>query len=114
MKKGTKIGLGVGLLLLGTIAVTSCTQSFCSATDTARIMYAYDPGITHFEQSGAETITVNGETGTYTITNVKITVAEWDTEKKGFYFGEGDGSTNGINAVITSCINSFISYALSD
>ena len=45
MKKGTKIGLGVGLLLLGATAVTSCTQSFCSTTDTARIMYAYDPGM---------------------------------------------------------------------
>ena len=51
MKKGTKIGIGAVMLLLGVTAISSCTQSFCSPTDTARIMYAFDPGITRINQA---------------------------------------------------------------
>ena len=103
MKKGTKIGLGVGLLLLGATAVTSCTQSFCSTTDTARIMYAYDPGITHYEQNGTGSIEVTLDSGKkYTVNNVNIIVAPWNSEISGFDFGPGDFSTSNLNAIISS------------
>lgn len=105
MKKGTKIGLGVGLLLLGTIAVTSCTQSFCSTTDTARIMYAFDPGITHYENNGTDSFVITGDSGkTYTVNNVKITVADWNPDIDGFDFGPGDHSTDNLNSIITASI----------
>ena len=107
MKKGTKIGLGVGLLLLGVTAVSSCTQSFCSTTDTARIMYAYDPGITHYEQNGADTIEVNVDGGkSYKVTNVKIEVAPWNDTEGYFDFGPGDYSTSNLDNIIVASRNS--------
>ena len=85
MKKGTKIGVGAALLLLGVMAVTSCTQSFCTTTDSARIMFAFDPGITRY-QVGSDSITVtDNESGrTYTVNNYKADVATWDATLGGF------------------------------
>ena len=48
MKKGTKIGLGVVALLGGAILLTSCTNSFCSKTDKAHLLYAFDHGVTYY------------------------------------------------------------------
>ena len=91
MKKGTKIGLGIGMLLLGVVAVTSCTQSFCSPTDSARIMYAFEPGITRYK-AGASNITfTDAETSkTYQIQNYDAVVATWNNDIGGFSFGEND------------------------
>lgn len=83
MKKGTKIGVGIALLLLGVTAVTSCTQSFCTTTDSARIMYAFDPGITRY-QAGTDSFTATGEGHTYKVNNFKADVATWDSELGGF------------------------------
>ena len=38
MKKGTKIGLGLAGLLLGVVALSGCTNSFCSVNDKAHIL----------------------------------------------------------------------------
>ena len=48
MKRRTKLGLFGGALLLGTIALSSCTSSFCSTKDKAHMMYAFDFGVTAF------------------------------------------------------------------
>lgn len=48
MRKKLKIGLGIGLLALGAITFSSCTQSFCSTNDTAHILYRYDYGVTEY------------------------------------------------------------------
>ena len=96
MKKGTKIGVGAALLLLGVTALSGCTQSFCSATDSARIMYAFEPGITRYEAgslNGYEVSYTDNETGytyKYVINNYNFNVANWDTTVKGFSFGEKD------------------------
>ena len=48
MKRRTKLGLFGGAFLLGTIALSSCTSSFCSTKDKAHMMYAFDFGVTAF------------------------------------------------------------------
>lgn len=57
MKKRTKIGLGCGLLLLGVVALSGCTSSFCTTNDKAHALYANDSGIAQYvNKSGAEKI----------------------------------------------------------
>ena len=48
MKRRTKLGLFGGALLLGTVALSSCTSSFCSTKDKAHMMFAFDFGVTAF------------------------------------------------------------------
>ena len=48
MKRRTKLSLFGGVLLLGTIALSGCTNSFCSTKDKAHMMYAFDFGVTAF------------------------------------------------------------------
>ena len=48
MKKGTKIGLGIASLLLGVVALSGCTNSFCSVPDKAHILYAIDHGVCQY------------------------------------------------------------------
>ena len=48
MKRRTKLGLFGGALLLGTVALSGCTNSFCSTKDKAHMMYAFDFGVTGF------------------------------------------------------------------
>ena len=107
MKKGTKIGLGVGLLLLGVTAISSCTQSFCSNSDSGRIMYAFDPGITRYEAGGTDKLeVVDSKTSyTYKVTGVKTTVATWNDEIKGFSFGVNDHLSY-LNGIISSARDS--------
>ena len=100
MKKGTKIGLSIAATLLGVVALSSCTQSFCSKIDQARMMYAFEPGITRYENNGTDTLEV---AGSYKIENVKITVADWYDDINGFAFSEAkkDRLTY-FNAIISS------------
>ena len=48
MKKGTKIGLGIGGLLLGALLLSGCTNSFCSTVDKAHILYGIDHGVCEY------------------------------------------------------------------
>ena len=57
MKRKTKIALGGTALLLGMVALSSCTASFCSITDKAHILYAFDYGITDYVSSSETTDT---------------------------------------------------------
>ena len=54
MKKGTKLGIGIGALLLGTLLLSGCTNSFCSTVDKAHILYAIDHGVCEYYNSEAE------------------------------------------------------------
>lgn len=55
MKKKTKLGIASLGLLLGTLALTSCTQSFCSLNDKAHMMYMYDYGVSeYYTENNAE------------------------------------------------------------
>lgn len=56
MKKGTKLAIGIAALSLGAVALTSCTNSFCSLKDKAHILYAFDSGISEYysEQSARD------------------------------------------------------------
>ena len=54
MKKGTKIGLGIASLLFGVVALSGCTNSFCSVEDKAHILYAIDHGVCQYFDTEAE------------------------------------------------------------
>ncbi|MCQ2741945.1 MAG: membrane protein insertase YidC [Bacilli bacterium] len=46
MKHTKKTILGIAALGLGAVLLSSCTQSFCSATDQANMAYPYEQGVT--------------------------------------------------------------------
>ena len=48
MKKGTKIGLGIAALLMGAVALSGCTNSFCSVVDKAHILYGIEHGVCEY------------------------------------------------------------------
>ena len=48
MKRKTKLALGGITLLLGTIILSGCTANYCTVTDKAHILYAYDYGVTDY------------------------------------------------------------------
>lgn len=54
MKKGTKIGLGLSALMLGAVILSGCTNSFCSVTDKANILYAIDDGVCQYFETEDE------------------------------------------------------------
>ena len=96
MKKGTKIGLGIAALTLGAVLLTGCTQSFCSPTDSARIMYAFEPGVTRYKE-GSENYNFNYINADLTedtskqilsLTNAQEKVATWSASIDGFTYGE--------------------------
>ena len=80
MKKGTKIGLGIGTALLGMFLLTGCTNSFCSTVDKAHILYAIDHGVCEYydseeaaianEKRKDDNITTEGVVGQLEGTNV--------------------------------------------
>ena len=81
MKRRTKLGLFGGALLLGTVALSGCTNSFCSTKDKAHMMYAFDFGVTAFyNEDNAEgtrellsvTYTKNGSEELYESTNIYV------------------------------------------
>ena len=48
MKRKTKFALGGLTLLLGAVVLSGCTASFCTVTDKAHILYAFDYGVTNY------------------------------------------------------------------
>ena len=48
MKRKTKLILGGFSLVLGAVVLSSCTASFCSLTDKAHMLYAFDYGVTDY------------------------------------------------------------------
>ena len=49
MKKRTRnLLFGIGGLLLSTVLISGCTNTFCSDSDKAKIMFAIDPGVTTY------------------------------------------------------------------
>jgi len=57
MKKGTKIGLGIGGLLFGALLLSGCTNSFCSTVDKAHILYGIDHGVCEYYDSEEDALT---------------------------------------------------------
>ena len=110
MKKRTKLMLGGVALAAGVLVLSSCTQSFCSDADKGRMMYAFDPGVTRYEINGGETIVATYEddithvTYTYTIDNVSLIYASWDSAESKFIFGNGDELTY-LNSIISDASN---------
>ncbi len=82
MKKGTKIGLGFAALALGAVVLTGCTNSFCSKTDKAHILYAFDHGVSLYYDTveDAEEISnlVNSGYQSYVVNTNVTAVASFD------------------------------------
>lgn len=107
MNKKFKIGFGIATTLLGVAALSGCTKSFCSNLDSARMMYAFDPGITRYEAGGD--FELSSKDGNFVVKNVKITVASWKEEGDGgFTFGENDDLTYFNEVISTSKKNGYI------
>ena len=79
MKRRMKIGLALAATGLGVVMVSSCTASFCSVSDLARMKYAFEPGITRIEKSedASDFLLFKSETNTYKITGAKLVLAQW-------------------------------------
>ena len=72
MKRKTRLIIGGFSLLLGAVVLSSCTASFCSVTDKAHMLYAYDYGVTDYRAEGADTQAQAYVNGTLiTLNNVK-------------------------------------------
>mgnify|MGYP003293827917 CR=1 FL=1 len=54
MKKKSKLVLGGLSLVLGSLALSGCTKSFCTVEDQAHIMYMYDYGVTEYYDGSTE------------------------------------------------------------
>jgi hypothetical protein len=54
MKRRNKLALGAAALLLGTVALTGCTASFCSTLDQAHMLYVFDYGVTEYHSTEVE------------------------------------------------------------
>ena len=48
MKRKTKFGIAFASLAVGVLALSGCTSSFCSTTDKAHMLAAFDNGVTKF------------------------------------------------------------------
>ena len=76
MKRKTKLVLGGLTLFFGAVVLTGCTASFCTVTDQAHMLYAFDYGITDYRAENADTtafayVNQNGELTKIEFTNVK-------------------------------------------
>lgn len=84
MKRRTKLGISLAAIGVGVIGLSSCTASFCSVTDLARMKYAFEPGIVRLCPDSTETteykFSNEGSTYTYTIKGVRFQVATWEHE----------------------------------
>lgn len=96
MKKGTKIGIGIAALIGGAVLLTGCTQSFCSPTDSARIMYAFEPGVTRYKEGTANytfnyinsDLTEDSTKQVLSLTHAEEKIATWSAAIDGFSYGE--------------------------
>ena len=76
MKRKTKLVLGGLTLFFGAVVLTGCTASFCTVTDQAHMLYAFDYGITDYRAENADTtafayVNQNGALTKIEFTNVK-------------------------------------------
>lgn len=75
MKRKTKLALGGITLLLGTVILSGCTANYCTVTDKAHILYAFDYGVTDYvaaEGAGENTATAFAYFGTTKVELPKI------------------------------------------
>ena len=92
MKKRTKLALSGIAAVAGLLALAGCTKSFCSNVDTGRMLYAFDPGITKYEENvGSPDLVFTSESGlSYTVKNVVAVLPTYDKEEKAYVFGSGE------------------------
>ena len=101
MKKSSKRLLAILGLGLTALLVSSCTQSFCSNKEKARVMYVYEPGITTFV-SDNNPITINeGTDYEYTITPVEL-----DGYNNVYYASDKTFAAEKLNSYFKKAVNS--------
>ena len=110
MKKGTKIGLGVFGVLFTALSLSSCTKSFCTPTDTARIMYAFEPGVTRYLPGGSASDVIefqdpNTSQVVYTIKGIQL---EYATYSQGVFTFTESRPQYGYKAVQLTYLNDIV------
>lgn len=127
MKKSTKTTLIALGLIGGVFALSSCTANFCTNKEAARLIYAFEPGVTQIFSSDDTRINDLPNTGTdtenhkqyykesiTTSNNIGITFfISYDTESKHYDLGEKTDqnySSSDINYVIdyAASINTYV------
>ena len=89
MKKGTKIGFGLSALLLGVVALSGCTNSFCTVVDKAHILFAIDHGVCNYYDTKEEAEVLLPET--YSESDYKVGQVEGSNV---WYFATLDNCKN--------------------
>ena len=87
MKRRTKLGFALAATGIGVIALSSCTASFCSVIDLARMKFAFEPGISRLNE-GTSVLEFEGEEYTYRIKNVSFEYAQWVAQGEDPHVGE--------------------------
>lgn len=105
MKRKSKIIFGSIFAVLSIVGLSSCTKSFCSNIDTARMMYACDPGITKYSFSSdpAAEVTFHHALNDkiYTIKGIEAEVPTFNSANNHFEFSDGHADKCGwLNNVI--------------
>lgn len=99
MKRKTKIGFSIAAVAFSAVLLSSCTASFCSQLDIARMKFVFEPGVSRFEEDAGATQDIVFKDGeyTYTISHAKLEVANWvpsesDPHSGNFVFHNGEES----------------------
>lgn len=90
MKRRTKLGISLAAIGVGVIGLSSCTASFCTPTDVARMKYAFEPGIVRLcpDETNSTVYEFKGSNFSYKITGVTFQVAKWEYEGEVPYIGK--------------------------
>lgn len=91
MKKGLKITFAALALCVGTVALSSCTASFCTVTDKAHILYLFDYGVTKYYSSTDESKPADATVLKVTVDSTEYTI---NSVYKYSTFGEDDEEGN--------------------
>lgn len=105
MKKGTKIGLGLAGLLMGVVALSGCTNSFCTVVDKTHILYAIDHGVSQYyatEEEAQGKIPEGASETSYKIGKV-------DSENANLWYYASFDNCKNLQKVVTNASKSNIS-----
>ena len=86
MKRKTKLALGGLTLALGAVVLSGCTASFCTVTDQAHMLYAFDYGASNYYTEGDFSVVayIDGKADQMAVLDIKYQRYS-DTDRTGLY-----------------------------